>query len=267
MVWEVPLHRSRLALRAFSILLILLGIVLLVTAAGIYAYSNYEQAVVLSQLRATVGIDPSSTVENPPELPLSPEGSASPDESLLSTQTDGIATFEPELNSNTALAEVSPTPYLAPSATPTPQPVPPRRIRIPKIGVDSAVVEATIQNGEWQVPKFVAGHLEGTANLGTGQGNVVLTGHVQSIASGNVFARIGELRAGDDVFLYGNSTVFPYRVTRSFTVKNKDLSVVEPTESPTLTLITCTGTWDPLARDYTERLVVVAESVDVRNLD
>jgi sortase (surface protein transpeptidase) len=36
-------------------------------------------------------------------------------------------------------------------------------------------------------------------------------------------------------------------------------SVLEPGETPALTLITCTGVWLPTIWDYTERLVVRAE--------
>jgi sortase A len=77
---------------------------------------------------------------------------------------------------------------------------PAKLVIIPKIGLYAPVVESAIKDGEWQVPKFAAGHLQGTANPGDG-GNVALSGHVQSISSGNVFARIDELKAGDHVYL------------------------------------------------------------------
>ena len=119
------------------------------------------------------------------------------------------------------------------------------------------MVESHIVNGEWQVPKFVAGHLEGTA-LPLAGGNVVLSGHVQSLSSGNVFAKIGSLRVGDSVRVYTKDTIVTYVVAKMDVVSNKDVNVIRPTSVEQLTLITCTGTWLPLQRDYDRRLVVVA---------
>jgi sortase (surface protein transpeptidase) len=49
-----------------------------------------------------------------------------------------------------------------------------------------------------------------------------------------------------------------YNVSKQLVVANNDVSVVRPSPSETLTLITCTGTWLPLQRDYNERTIVVA---------
>jgi hypothetical protein len=45
------------------------------------------------------------------------------------------------------------------------------------------------------------------------------------------------------------------------TVARTDVSIVEPTGTASLSLITCTGIWLPLLWDYTERLVVRAELI------
>ena len=54
---------------------------------------------------------------------------------------------------------------------------------------------------------------------------------------------------------------FVYRVYETRSVARTDLSMVEPTSQPIISLFTCTGTWDPLAWDYTERLFVRARLV------
>jgi len=46
-------------------------------------------------------------------------------------------------------------------------------------------------------------------------------------------------------------------------VEDYDMSVVEPTEEPQITMITCTG-WDPETRTYLKRLVVFADLSEVR---
>jgi len=155
----------------------------------------------------------------------------------------------------------SPTPEPTPSVLPTPIPIyPAERIVANSIGLDSKVVEAPIVNDEWTVPKFVAGHLQGTSQPLEG-GNVVLSGHVQSIASGNVFAQLDHLKPGDLVQLYTRSTIVTYVVDKTVVVRNTDVSVVQPTRVEQLTLITCTGTWLPLQRDFDSRLVVEASRV------
>ncbi|HLZ09082.1 MAG TPA: sortase, partial [Chloroflexota bacterium] len=143
-----------------------------------------------------------------------------------------------------------------PTATTIPA-MPMQRLIASSIGLDTKVVEAPIINGEWTVPKFVAGHLLGTAQPLEGS-NVVLSGHVQSISSGNVFARIGELKIGDAIIVYTRATVITYVVSQNRVVANNDVSVVRPTPEEILTLITCTGRWLPLQRDYDSRTVVIA---------
>ena len=254
----------KIILRIVSVLLILMGAGLLALVIGLYVYASHEQAAALRQAEALHAGNDTSTPPVDNLTSESPAGPPSTSQDPSSRQGEDDDVLDAERHSDVDQANLSPTPDLTPpQPTATPQPVPPAWIRIPKIDVDSPVVEAKIKDGEWEVPKFVAGHLQGTANPGANTGNVVLTGHVQSLAAGNVFARIGELRDGDDVFLYGETSVFPYRVKRTFTVKNDDLTVVEPTAIPTLTLITCTGTWNPLTRDYSERLIVVAELVSL----
>jgi LPXTG-site transpeptidase (sortase) family protein len=149
-------------------------------------------------------------------------------------------------------AAVTPTP--APP-TPTPAPIVIRRIFARAISLDAEVVESKIERGEWQVPKFVAGHLQGTALPGSG-GNVVLSGHVQSISSGNVFANIDKLKVGDEVTLRTTAGEVVYRIAGKNIVKNDDISVVQPTRSEELTLITCTGAFNILTQDYSHRWVV-----------
>lgn len=263
----------RTALRFLSVILIALGIGIIAIVVALHAYAGYEQATAGSQSAVwDFDSDPSAGIEA-----IKPVGDAAT-EASAATAADTNATTEavaadtaptPEASPHLGGVEQTPTPRPTvpiPTPTATPQPKPPRWIRIPSIDVDSGIVEAVLKNGEWQVPKFVAGHLQGTANPGE-NGNVVLTGHVQSISAGNVFARIQELNAGDKVSLYVDSNEFPYRVRTKFVVKNNDMSVVQPTSTPVLTLITCTGTWNPFTRDYSERLIVLADPVGPGDLD
>ena len=152
----------------------------------------------------------------------------------------------------------TPLPTVPPTATPTPTPVPgpAKLIIIPKVNLYAPVVESALKDGAWEVPKFAAGHLQGTANPGQGS-NVALSGHVESISSGNVFAHLDQLRPGDRIYLRTDREEFLYVVTKTLVVRNTDLSIVQPTSQDQVTLITCTGNWLPTARDFDQRRVVL----------
>jgi LPXTG-site transpeptidase (sortase) family protein len=137
------------------------------------------------------------------------------------------------------------------------------RVVITTIGLSVEVVPAelvAVQRGlTWQVPAFKAGHAEGTAGAGQA-GNAVLLGHVTSLHSGNVFQELDRVREGDVVrVFFGATDGFTYRVVATTHVPRTDSDTVQPTTVPSVSLITCTGTWLPTIWDYTERLVVRAE--------
>jgi LPXTG-site transpeptidase (sortase) family protein len=149
-------------------------------------------------------------------------------------------------------------------AEPAPPPAggPIAQVQIPSIRLASDVVPAQLvragQAQTWQVPAHKAGHAEGTAGAG-GAGNAVLLGHVSSLNAGNVFKDLERVRAGDQVLLTAqDGRAVEYRVAEVRRVSRDDVSVVEDSSTPLVTLITCTGTWLPDAQDYSHRLVVRA---------
>jgi LPXTG-site transpeptidase (sortase) family protein len=237
---------KRRVLRWLGNALIGTGVLLLVITLGLLGYSQYEERLASQDVASLV---PPSTAT---------ARSASPTRAPIQTSTAIAAFVGSGIEGSTRAHPTNTVTPLSPSPTATPAPVlPAQRVVAPTIGLDTKVVESHIVNGEWQVPKFVAGHLEGTA-LPLQNGNVVLSGHVQSISSGNVFAKIGMLKIGDSVQLYTQAAVINYAVSFIEIVPNDDISVVLPTSQERLTLITCTGTFLPLQRDYDKRLVVVA---------
>lgn len=162
----------------------------------------------------------------------------------------------------TILGQPSPTPILAGSlanlpATATPivapapvivQPIPeqpkanakfspPTRLVIPKLGLDTAIVEVTVDLGNWQLADYAAGHHQGTANAGDGS-NMVLAGHRD--IRGSVFLRLNELQIGDDFKVYSANGVYRYIVNDILEVPPTEIGVMSPTVDATATLITCT---------------------------
>ena len=226
------------------------GIVLLIGAGVLYALGAYERAAIEQQLPPTPELIPDPPTETP-------EPTATTTMTPTITPTPAVS---PTPVTSTPTPTVTPTITPTRTPTPTPVPLPPRRILIPRINLDSPVVLAGIVNGEWVVPRFVAGHLEGTALPGAGS-NVVLTGHVDSVNSGNVFARLDELALGDRITLVSEKAMFDYAVVEKKVVRNTDIDVVLPTPEEQITLITCTGTWLPLQRDFDSRLIIVGKRV------
>ena len=230
-------------LRIAANLLILAGLLLALSVAGLYAYGRVEEqrfAQESEQRREAFEAERAAIEQQQAEQERIERERAA----LLETP---LPTFQKTPNPPAAAVSGAPA-----SASPA------RRVIIPAIGVNSEVVESQVKNGEWLVPKFVVGHLQGTANPGQ-SGNAVFSGHIQSISSGNVFARLGDLENGDQIYLLTAEGQYLYEVKRKIVVANTDLSVVQPTAEPRVTLITCTGTWDFRTQDYLQRLVVIAE--------
>jgi sortase A len=150
-----------------------------------------------------------------------------------------------------------------PTATPTSN-RPVTRVVIPSISLDAPSVPVGLVRQDsavtWDVPPFKIGYALETGGAGD-PGNAVLVGHVTSRSLGNVFEHLHEVRVGDAVQLFSDQAQFTYRVVDVRTVARNDVSVVEPTATPSATLITCTGAWIPVLNDYAQRLVVRAELV------
>lgn len=230
-----------------SNVLIIFGAAILIGTVGVYGYAQYQQGQANREAAQMTPVNPAAWT------PVA----VVPTETSLPTVTPGLddrTIMQRRQQEERRIAQAA-----KPTATPIPI-LPAERIVAPAIKLDSKVVESPIENGEWVVPKFVAGHLTGTPQPLEG-GNVVLSGHVQSISSGNVFANIGDLKAGDQIRLYTPAAVVTYRVDKTITVANDDLGVLAASPVETLTLITCTGTWLPLEHDYDQRLIVVATRI------
>lgn len=153
---------------------------------------------------------------------------------------------------------------IAPSAplgtTPTPSPAsvvdpaisPPVRLRIAKIGVDVPVVVADGSD----LPRFKGvGWYLGTGYPGF-HGNMVLFGHLNGLYE--TFGRLHELAPGDTILVDTlGGKPYRYRVVETKVVPQTAVDVLAPSRDEQITLLTCTGTFFPLTRDYSDRLVVV----------
>ncbi|MHB1131268.1 MAG: sortase domain-containing protein [Chloroflexota bacterium] len=246
-------------MRLISGLLIGAGLLMLLVSGGAFIYDQQLE----QQIRADPWLADLQAAYSAAEPTTSTEAQAAPSPaSTPQTRFEGIAGLAAELAPRAAAespANLGPVP--TPSAVPTMLPsthLPPVGLRIRSIAVESKVVPFGVKNGQYEVPKFYAGHYSASANPGQ-RGNGVYSGHVESFNGGNVFASLLGVRQGALVEVFTAKRQWNYRVTQVRTVPRTDLSVMEQTDDYRITLITCTGTWDYLAGEYSHRFVVVAQ--------
>jgi sortase A len=124
----------------------------------------------------------------------------------------------------------------------------PVRIRIPAISVDAPVV----RGDDWESLKKGAGHHIGSAAAGE-RGNMVISAHNDIF--GEIFRDLNRLKENDEIQVFDSAgRQYRYRVKAKRIVTPEDVSVLEPSTEPIVTLITC----HPYLVD-TERLIVIAE--------
>jgi LPXTG-site transpeptidase (sortase) family protein len=161
---------------------------------------------------------------------------------------------------DTDASEVEPQPAVRTTTSAPSRAIASERIVIPRIRVDAPVEDVALSGKEWPVPRFAVGHLAETPRAGAA-GNAVFAGHLTSIASGNVFSRLSELEAGDEVAFISAGAEHTFHVVEKRLVGNRDVSVLGGgADRKVATLITCAGRWVPAENDYDQRLVVVAEA-------
>jgi sortase A len=103
------------------------------------------------------------------------------------------------------------------------------RIEIPRLRV-STIVRA---GSDARTLQLAVGHISGTAYPGD-PGNVGLAGHRDTF-----FRRLADIRSDDEIRLVTPEGTFTYRVDRTDVVGPRDVWVLDPTGTPTLTLVTC----------------------------
>jgi LPXTG-site transpeptidase (sortase) family protein len=144
-------------------------------------------------------------------------------------------------------------------------------LEIPSVDIATEVTEGGIITNkqgelEWQTVPFIAVQYRETALVGA-RGNAVISGHVVTIAEGNVFRNLYKVNLGDPVGVETEDGRYTYIVEEVKLVKPNAVEVMAPTTSPVLTLITCGGEFDSRSSSFSDRLVVVARLADWGRLD
>ena len=232
----------------------------------------------------SLGLLPGSRTVLPAPVALNRGGSGVSPAPTLTAAAPPVAAPDPTAGAPRAAAE-APAPVPAP-AEPAPAPGSRRlvpadaldratassapggyavRLAIPAIKLDTAVEQAGIVPDArgvptWQTLPFVAVHYgDLTSRLGQ-PGNAVIAGHVVTVSEGNVFRFLYQLDVDDRIDVWDErDRAHHFHVVAVTLVAPSDTSVLAPTADETLTLITCGGTFDPVTREFSDRLIVTAK--------
>jgi len=149
------------------------------------------------------------------------------------------------------------------STSPTGDVAPPVSVSIPRLELNQDLVELNVISGVLQVPTDYAdiGWWRDGPSPGA-PGSAVLVGHVDSPTGPAVFYGLSSIQVGDVVtvgredgtkatFRVSDATLYPRESFPSSKVYSEH-------GRPTLTLLTCGGTYDATAGQYTGNLVVTA---------
>ncbi len=135
------------------------------------------------------------------------------------------------------------------------------RIQIADLDIDAPVedVGTEIKNGllVWEVIENIVGHHRASANPGE-PGNVVLTGHVESRSSGNIFLNLPNIQVGTEITVSSAAGDFIYVVTAVDIRHESEIRVLSAGYEEKLTLITCVP--DGI---YDRRVIVTALPIEL----
>ena len=146
---------------------------------------------------------------------------------------------------------------------------PPARIRLPSLGVDTAIVAVGVDaRGEMAVPEDVreTGWYRFGPAPGSAAGSSVVSGHVDDKVQGRgAFYRLVDLAVGDPVVVTTAAGAdLAFRVSAVRRIPKSTLPVDElfaRDGPPHLTLVTCGGAFDRALGSYRDNVVVTAAPV------
>lgn len=145
----------------------------------------------------------------------------------------------------------------------------PNRIDIPRLKATAPVVDVgTTPNGELQVPENpkVVGWWSPGAKPGAAKGTAILAGHINFAGVNGTLARIGALKPGDEVDIYGTHNAdgkkkVKFAITGVRTYHKTALpykQIFDQASVGRLAIVTCGGPFDASTGNYLDNIVAFA---------
>ncbi len=138
------------------------------------------------------------------------------------------------------------------------------RLKIPTIKVNAIIKNMGVTSGgAMAVP---GNRIDvGWYSSGTRPGDIgsaVIGGHNYWMDGTGVFKNLYKLKIGDVISVVdakGVTTVFVVRNMRTYDANDENTGIFASENGTHLNLITCSGTWDPIAKSFTKRLVIFTD--------
>jgi len=185
------------------------------------------------------------------------------------SDAQGNSDLETVVSFGSAIETPTPGPSPTPAASyPPASESPLERLIISAAGVDAPVVVKGVDAaGVMESPDnaYDTVWYDFSAKPGYG-GNAVFSGHVDYVNVGKaVFWEIKDLNPGDEIQVrLQDGTVYRYAVNfkQQYDAATAPVEeIVGPTPRETITLITCSGTFNQVTRQYDKRLIVRGERI------
>jgi len=132
----------------------------------------------------------------------------------------------------------------------------PTRIAIPSLAIDTPVKVGVynVIDDSWSIDENNAYFAEPSAKINNLRGNSLVYGHRLPA----VFERLSAIKANDEAIVYTDTGyTFKYRYVSRDDVDPTNTSIFDNQGRPTLTLQTCSGSWDQYRALYSFKLISV----------
>lgn len=113
----------------------------------------------------------------------------------------------------------------------------PTHIKLPRIKLDTDVVEGGFSFNVWEVPRFTAVHYWPVSGFPGTTGNLIISGHAGF--RDTIFDHLPQAALEDEIILLIGKEERYYKVSQIMTLLPEDSWVMNATAEETLTLITC----------------------------
>lgn len=113
----------------------------------------------------------------------------------------------------------------------------PIRVFMPSVKIDLPLEGSIEETGAWKISETGANFALNTAIPNESNGNTVLFGHDRP----KLFHDIHGLKIGDPITVFNSKGSYTFTMVSSKVVTPTDVSVMDQTELPILTLLTCDG--------------------------
>jgi LPXTG-site transpeptidase (sortase) family protein len=248
---KARIHKDRLWMTVSGSLLILAGCIVMASSLGLFNQLGGEPLEQVNQA------NDGNVVEVQPAEPSAT--------SLVWQPASAFSTPDSVVPIVTLPDYPIPTPVL--TITPKPGEAHPDtsaivRIIIPALLLDTEVKYVPYDGYTWLINglRQEIAWMGNTSWPGLGS-NTGLAGHVTVAGMGDgPFRHLDELPMGEVIILYTEQNIYTYQASERKITDDGDMSVINPTDTSQISLITCID-WDDATKTYLNRLVVVADLI------